>query len=163
MLTPLFWEIIYKLLYLAAFLLSLWGFVYFKRKRPAVLRIAGQSFSAVIASIFGLIILLMVFGYLMGCGKADTTSSAIYSPDHTQAVFLMTYDYGATGGETTATLYSHHGLGQTFIYDGEWQTVQEKNIHWLSNSELQIQYESGYPPVRCQSSKAVKVTCEAAQ
>jgi hypothetical protein len=162
MLTPHFWEIVDNLLLFAAVPISLWGFIYFKKKRSAVLRIAGQTFSAITASLFGLILLLLILGKLMGC-DGDGPSAAIYSPDHTKAVFLESDDEGATGGGTGADLYSHHGLSTISIYYGGWKTIQEKDVHWLSNSELKIEYKSDAPPVMCQSSKTVKVTCEPAQ
>jgi hypothetical protein len=160
MLTPNFWELACNLLYVAAFLLSVWGFVYFKKKRPVMLRIAGQTFSVITASLFGFLILLLICWKLLGCDHGDMTSAALYSPDHTRAVFLETFDAGAMGGGTSAELYSHYGFSKTLIYVGNWRSLEEQNVHWLSNSELKIEYYSDTAPEMCQSTKTVRVICE---
>jgi len=55
------------------------------------------------------------------------------------AVRTETSDQGAFGGDTVVVVYAAHGFNTKRVFFGGWRAVEDRDLHWLSNSELQIQ------------------------
>lgn len=142
---------------LGLLMLGVWAYRVMRSQKRTLLR---QSVRLIAGGITSPGVLSVSF---VGCGELVTTNSdAIYSPDHRYAVRTSYVDAGATGGSTSATIFSHHGFRSENIFSDGSEGVEAKNFRWLSNSEVPIEY-SLYPDeerLNCASSKEIKITCQ---
>jgi hypothetical protein len=90
--------------------------------------------------------------------SAPTRSIVVYSPDHTMAARLETWDAGGMGGGDYVKLFRWHGLDSTIVYTGGWHSVTASDVHWKSDSELEIFY-SYARDTDCKNAPKVAVTC----
>ncbi|MGP8270028.1 MAG: hypothetical protein ACLQLH_08175 [Terracidiphilus sp.] len=152
-------EIILALLMIAA------GVFGFKKARKLHHRFARFGLRLVsmplagVGTVFALLLIsILIFSRMWGCEK---DSAPIYSPSGDLAVRVENTDEGALGGETYVVLYWAHGIRIETVYFGPWASVEPKDVRWVSDSELAIQYAytfsgDGY---YCKSLRNVSVTC----
>lgn len=133
-----------------------------RKLRQRFVRFGVRLVSLPLAGIGTLSVLLLlsmtILTRMMGCEK---DSAPIYSPSGSLAARVENSDEGATGGETCVVLYWAHGLRTKTVYFGPFASVEPKDIRWVSDSVLAIQYAytvsgDGY---YCKSSPNVSVTC----
>ncbi len=99
----------------------------------------------------------MLVALASGC---QTNSELRYSPRGDKAIRVEELDGGAVGGDTAVFLYTDIGLRRQRLYSDSWKSVEAKDVHWTSESQVTIAYYSGYSePVECSSTTAVTVTC----
>lgn len=131
------------------------GFAYSRKLRNKAMRIAIRVISVPIGAIASLAVLLFIAG--SGC---VSHSAPIYSPSGRLAARIDDADEGATGGETSVELFWAHGFRNQTIYEGEWKSVQQSDIHWNSDTDLVIHYSTAYnPDSHCYSVDIAKVSC----
>lgn len=131
------------------------GIIWLVRKRRNVLRIPVVLLSSPIAVLATLFIAAQALSY--GC-ESNSYSVPLYSPNHKSLVRLASDNAGALGGSTAVELLTHYGFGSTYIYRGYWGTVDLKDVRWLDDHHITIQYEP-YRFYDCTSTRSVKVTC----
>jgi len=131
------------------------------RTTRSVVRIPTRIFS-VLLCVCGAC-LISLWGFMNFYFTSTQHSSAIYSPDHRQALRVETWDAGAVGGGTSVILYSHFGLITKTIFSGEYAQVDKNSVRWLSNSHVLIEYDNSYETANpfCDGSRSVSVKCMA--
>jgi|SRR5665213_578604 len=127
------WELIGVYAVLLAILLASGVVIRAARKWRTSLRVTVKAVTWPIAILSALLlgIELLVPGRV-------TKSPAVFSPDRSKAARVRTADEGATGGDSTVDIFSNHGFSYTQVYWGEWESVGDQDLHWVSNSGLQI-------------------------
>ena len=158
------WWIVGELI--LALLVVAGGVFGYRKARKLQQRIARFSVRLITLPIAGagsllaiLLLSVMIFSKMLGCEK---DSAPLYSPSRNLAARVENADEGATGGETYVVLYWAHGLRSETVYCGPWASVEPKDIRWVSNSELAIQYSyslSGNDGYYCKSPSSVRVDC----
>ena len=112
-----------------------------------------------LGTLFALLLLsVTILTRMWGCEK---DSAPIYSPSGDLAARVENSDEGATGGETYVVLYWAHGFRTETVYFGPSASIEPKDVRWLSDSMLAIQYAytvsgDGY---YCKSAGNVSVIC----
>lgn len=108
-----------------------------------------------LGTLLGLLFLLARFS---GC---ESVSSPIYSPSGQIAARIYGLDEGATGYATNVRVFWAKGLRQANVFTAPWEAVEPADIHWISDSELRIDYhgESSPNSIYCRSTTAVKIVC----
>jgi hypothetical protein len=106
-------------------------------------------------TLLGLLLLLSTFS---GC---ESISAPIYSPSLRAAVRVENFDYGATGGDTSVEVYWARGFRDAEVFSGAWKAVEPADVHWISESELRIDYraDGATDEHHCRSTAAVKIVC----
>ena len=137
-------------------LASIWLF-WAVRKRRSAIRLPLQLLNVPAAMLSALFLCLT----LMATLPAQSYGNPIYSPDRTLAVRAENSDEGAMGGVTVVTLYRWHGFNTSRVYDGSFLSVEDKDLRWISNSELRIDYRIDYKDIfeRCRNAGGVSVHC----
>jgi hypothetical protein len=131
------------------------------RSTRPVVRIPTRIFS-VLLCVCG-VCLISLWGFMNFYFTSTRHSSAIYSPDHQDAIRVETWDAGAVGGGTNVVLYSHFGLVTKAIFSGDYAQVDKNSVRWLSNSQVVIEYDKSYEIANpfCEGSRSVSVKCVA--
>ena len=131
-------EIILALLMIAT---GVFGFRKARRLHQPFARFGVRLVSVPLAGVgtlFALLLLsLTILTRMWGCEK---DSAPIYSPSGDLAARVENSDEGATGGETYVVLYWAHGLRTKTVYFGPSASVEPKDVRWVSDSTLAIQY-----------------------
>jgi hypothetical protein len=128
-----------------------------KTVRSIYLRLSARFLASGLVA-FGSLLLL----FFAGCGgPGGANSNPIFSPDHRYAVRVSDFDYGATGGDTSVSVFGDYGFRNATVLYGPWKIVRAKDIRWKSNSEVLIQFQpnTAYDPPNCKNLGSVKVTC----
>lgn len=149
-------ELIMIVVYFGLMAFGIWLFRTVRTKR-AIIRISVRTLSVVLIALNSLAVCII------GCGALLTTISApIYSPDRGHALRVEDHDEGAVGGETNVDLYSKFGMHQDTIFSSEWRSAEPKDISWLNDHEILIQYHAPVLPNTCASAQNVTVHCQRA-
>jgi len=148
------WWVIGLYTVLIAILLASGGVIRAARKWRKSLRVTAKVLTWPIAVLTAL--LLGIELLVPGC---VTTSPPVFSPDRSKAARVRTADEGATGGDSSVEIFSNHGFSYTQVYWGEWESVRDQDLRWVSNSELQITHAE--PMYQCKSTSTVTVRCVA--
>ncbi len=108
-----------------------------------------------VGTLFGL---LLFTTYASGC---ESVSAPIYSPSGQRAVRIYDIDEGATGGSTSVDVYWARGFQRANVFSGPWKAVESTDIHWISDSELRIDYHADEPAddFHCGGAAGVKIVC----
>jgi hypothetical protein len=122
------------------------------RRKRRLLRLPVQILSVPVA-LLGLLFVILNYA-ATGC---RSYSNPIYSPDHKSAVRIMVADVGALGGSTDVELFTLHGFNTYTIFSGGSAAVKAEDVHWVSSSELVVQYFG--TQYGGQDTSAVKVQC----
>jgi hypothetical protein len=106
-------------------------------------------------TLFGLLLLLTTAS---GC---ESVSAPIFSPSGRTAVRIYDVDGGATGGDTSVEVFWARGFRQANVFSGPWKAVEPADIHWISDSEVRINYRADGPADEyyCKSTAVVKIVC----
>ncbi len=124
------------------------------RKRRNLLRIPVILVSSPIALVAALFLGLQVL--TPGC---ETYSVPLYSPKHDKLVRVTTDDEGALGGNSQVELLTYHGISSTYIYVGDWKTVDIKDVRWIDDRHISILYDASPETHFCTSTASVRVDC----
>jgi hypothetical protein len=110
---------------------------------------------AMAGTLLGLLLLLTT---MSGC---ESVSEPIYSPSGRVAVRIYDFDEGATGYATDVRVFWTRGLRKANVFTAPWAAVQPADIHWISNSELKIEYHGGPSAndIYCRNTSVVKIVC----
>ena len=110
---------------------------------------------AVVGTLLGLLLLL---ASVSGC---ESISEPIYSPSGQVAARIYGFDEGATGYATDVRVFWARGLRRANVFTAPWEAVEPTDIHWISNSELRIEYhgEPSANNIYCGSTSVVKIVC----
>jgi hypothetical protein len=102
--------------------------------------------------------LLLLLTTASGC---ETISTPIYSPSGRMAVRIYDFDEGATGGATSVRVFWARGFRQANVFSAGWEAVRPADIHWISDSEMRIEYRGDAPAngIYCGSAAVVKIVC----
>jgi hypothetical protein len=85
-------------------------------------------------------------------------SVPVYSPSRTMAARIDEYNASGFGrADSSVELFTSHGFESKVVYFGEWDSVGIDDLHWKSESELEIFYKG--PPCYCTSTRHVVVRC----
>lgn len=143
---------------IVAILLGIGAYWKLRDTRRSLIRTIARFGAIGVASI-GCLVLLLVF--CVGRLTATVRSAPAFSADHKSAVRVIDDDYGATGGDTSVTIYTNYGLRSRDVLNGDWKIVEAQDVHWLNNSELLIEYptDTGYARPVCNNLDNIKVTC----
>ena len=133
-------------------LASIWLF-WAVRKRRSAIHLPLQLLSVPAAMLSALFFCLT----LMATIPAQSYGKPLYSPDRTLAVRTENSDEGAMGGVTVVTLYRWHGFNTSRVYDGSFLSVEDKDLRWISNSELRIDSTDTFE--QCRNAGGVSVHC----
>ncbi len=69
-------------------------------------------------------------------------------------------DGGALGGTTSVGLYSLEGLMKEEVLTGEWNIVEQKDLHWDGNGHLLITYDGRWGNIpTCYRARSIEVNC----
>jgi hypothetical protein len=133
--------------------LSLWAF-YVVRKKSLIVQLPVRILSVVV---FGLTSLLTLG--IGSCEFSNIRSTPIYSRDRKRALRIYDYDFGATGGATDVLLFSDYGLRSEEVFEGNWKAAVPRDVHWVSDHEVEILYEPSYGPPKCTNGSQVTIHC----
>lgn len=143
------------------FLILLGGWIYqlMRRKTNSGAWLAARVVAIGIMSLGGL--LLLMVGCAAGFNKT-INYAPVYSNDHRYAARVSDFDGGALGGNTEVTLFTDGGFRNKDVLYGGWKIVEAQDVHWISNSELLIEYptDTGWDPPACSNFKDIKVICK---
>lgn len=139
--------------------LSVWGNAFVGRGKDSLVRSLARIAMIGLGSLSSLALLII------GCETiwtSTTNSNPIFSPDHKSAVRVIVDDAGALGGDTAVDVYTNHGFKNGTILAGDWKIVEAKDIHWLSNTEILIEYDatSGSHQPDCKRFNDIHVICQ---
>jgi hypothetical protein len=133
--------------------LSVLGF-WIVRKKGGPIRIPVQLFCALVG-LCGVLGLALTY---WAVSTSTNHSAPVYSPHKNMAARIADYSAGGLGGAyDSVELFTSHGLKSDIVYSGEWNSVTAKDLHWKSDSELEISYEG--PSCVCKSTDRVSVRC----
>jgi hypothetical protein len=106
-----------------------------------------------------LLALLLLLPTMSGC---ERVSAPIYSPSGRIAVRVYDFDEGATGGAASVEVFWARGFRRSNVFSAPWEAVEPSGIHWISDSEMTIEYSGGAADhIYCASTAAVKIVCNA--
>lgn len=95
--------------------------------------------------------------FILALGSPDVYSTPVYSPNGAMAVRIDDFNAGGLGGAyDNVELFTAHGLDSKIVFSGDWKSVERANLHWKSNSELEILHAGNG---RCTSTTHVTVHC----
>jgi hypothetical protein len=139
-------------------LLGMGGHWVARRKKGSPVWTVARFVTVGFASLGGLLL------FVVGCVAVFTktvNSMPIYSEDRRHAARVTDFDAGATGGDTSVTVYASYGFQNKVVMSGGWKAVETQDIHWLSNSELLIEYpaDTGYGSPACNNFVDINVIC----
>lgn len=135
------------------------GLIGFTKARKLPWRTARVGIRIVSAPVAGVGILpglLLSLTRLSGC---ESVSPPIYSPSGQVAVRIYGLDEGATGYALDVRVFWSRGIMQANVFTAPWQAVEPADIHWISGSELRIEYhgEPSGNDIYCGSTPVVKL------
>jgi len=104
---------------------------------------------------------LLAFGCFALMTK-EIVSPPINARDSRFAVRVVDTNSGVAASDTSVFLYSGVGLSSEMVFSGEWKTVEPKDIHWVDNRTLLIDWHGPYPPIICKGARGITVRCERA-
>jgi hypothetical protein len=85
-------------------------------------------------------------------------SAPVYSPNRKMTVRIDDYNGGGFGGAyDSVELFAARGFRSDVVFFGEWNSVETANLHWRSDSELEISYHGALS--LCASTPHVQVRC----
>ena len=146
------WWIVRRFIILIMAIALCSGFIWAVRKKRKWIRIPVTLLGSPIVILAALALGLQVLA--LGC---LTYSAPVYSPNHEEAARVRTDDEGATGGNSHVDVFRHHGLVSQEVFWGQWKSVGPEDIHWISDSELEIRQDG--PAYSCEGMPSIKVTC----
>ena len=137
------------------------GVIGFRKAGRLPGRIARVGIRTVCVSVAGVGTLLGLFLLLTAASGCESVSVPIYSPSRQIAVRIYGFDEGATGYATDVKVFWARGLRQANVFTAPWEAVEPADIHWISDSELRIEYhgESSANNIYCRSTAVVKIVC----
>jgi len=122
------------------------------RKKALIVRLPVQLISVPVA-LLGVLFALLTW-QASGC---QSYSVAIYSPNGKVAARVRTDDEGGLGGNTHVELFTAHGLLTDEVYWGLIGSVDAENLHWKTDSDLEILYRG--TAYGCTDAFQIKVHC----
>ncbi len=99
----------------------------------------------------------LFFGLTLLAIGCQSYGKPLYSPNGKLAVRTENSDEGGLGGATSVVIYRWHGFNTSRVYDGSFLSVEDKDLHWISDSELHIDYTDTFE--QCRNAGGVTVHC----
>lgn len=130
------------------------GAFWLVRGKRAWIKLPVLILSGATSTVSVLVALLALLSLVMGC---NTHLDPVLSPSRKSAARVEIADEGATGGGTGVAVYTNHGFGYRQVFYGSWMGVQQDDVTWKNESNLQIRYE-GRMDV-CEGTSTIHVTC----
>jgi hypothetical protein len=146
------WHIVRVCLGLSIIALLVFSFWVVRKMRWPV-RIPVRILSALIVLCGGFLWLIV-----LSLPAGRSYSAAVYSPNRKTAARIDDYNASGLGGaDTSVELFTLYGLNRDIVYFGEWKSVEANDLHWKSDSELEIQYDG--PSPNCKNTQRVLIRC----
>lgn len=133
-------------------------FFYTVRGKRVFIRVPVRVASVVIVAVSFAVLAFLGWGVIV----TRKISAPMYSPGRSHSIRVEDHDEGAVGGETNVDLYSSFGLHKDTVFSSEWKSTEPKDIRWVNDHEVLIQYHAPVQPMTCVGAQDVVVHCQRA-